>query len=171
MRTAPELAARLVMTAPGVARLTAPELGALWGLAYAFWEGEGRPLPKDDATLSVLARCHTRRWYEFRESVLAVWRPLEPRLATVYADRLSVTEANLIRSKVGSQASALKRKQRQGQRNADGGNKLIDSESLSARLVPQTRSFAAKSDGNNADCTPKRVVRSQKHALLSDVGT
>jgi uncharacterized protein YdaU (DUF1376 family) len=78
---------------PQAAQMTAPELGALLCLAQAYWDAGARPLPTDDVTLSVIARCHTRRWYDYRERILAAWAQLEPELARVYVASAKVAAA------------------------------------------------------------------------------
>ena len=162
----PPFPTELLINSPLTMRLNALEMGALYCLATAYWVGQAIDLPDDDAALSVLARCHTRRWYDVRESVLEAWERLKPALASVYAQnvnkgaaRVAAYRANIARA---HEASRVKRmKQRHEAISEAGPSTLVP-------LVPQTAAFAAKTNTNGAESVPKRVVRGQKHALLTD---
>jgi hypothetical protein len=60
----------------------------VWGATVSIltsWWGSGcAPLPLDDATLAVLARCHARRWYSVREQVRAALVELMPQISSEY---------------------------------------------------------------------------------------
>jgi hypothetical protein len=75
-----------VQATPSVARLQAGAFGAFMSLAGHFWAGECRPLPNEQNTLMVLARCDLTRWCRYREPALAALREVEPYLRATHAD-------------------------------------------------------------------------------------
>lgn len=153
MTLIPPMPAERVNLAPAVAAMDALDLGALWALANAFWQGGGKPLPDCDATLSVLAKCHTRRWYLVRAKVLPVWRKLEAELVSVYSDRLRVSESNRETAMYAARVrvAGLRRKA-----ELEGG---ADPNRVGARLVPQRESLKENNRSLDGSVIPKRVAR------------
>ena len=49
-------------------------------LVAHYWLTEGRPLPKSDHALLVLARAHTPTWYQDRETIKAILKDIIPQL-------------------------------------------------------------------------------------------
>lgn len=86
----PPFPSELLSESPAVATMTALELGALYALAVAYWKTKTADFGETDSVLSVLARCHTRRWYDIRDKVLPAWRVVKPQLASVYAERSAI---------------------------------------------------------------------------------
>lgn len=161
----PPFPAEIISESPHFALMSALELGALMALSLAYWAAQARPLPPDDAALSVLAKCHTRRWYDVREKVLAAWADVQPRLASVYA-----TKAQILTEKQAQ--AALARHALDARRKATTSTPLIEAQSDSlVPLVPQPRVIQRESRTNSGESIPKRTLRGQKHALLSDPGT
>lgn len=75
----------------------------VWGASVAiltmWWRSGCSELPGDDATLSMLGRCHARRWYSVREDVRRVLDEVMPQIASEYA------RESLIASKRSAAAS------------------------------------------------------------------
>lgn len=160
----PDFPAELIYREPQASALTALELGALCALAFAYWQGQALEMPTEDSTLAIMARCHQRRWYDCRDRVLPVWQVIRPRLATVYAERVRVLEA---KGRGGRTARARERERRAAMPN-ESSDKLSDLGTVSAPLIPQPRTIQRESRTNQGDLIPKRALRGQKHALLSD---
>lgn len=162
----PPFPTELLINSPLTMRLNALEMGALYCLATAYWVGQAVDLPNDDAALSVLARCHTRRWYDVRESVLEAWERLRPQLASVYAQnvnkgaaRVAAYRANIARA---HEASRVKRMKQRHEAISDAGPSAL------VPLIPQPRAIERENRTNSGETIPKRTLRGQKHALLSD---
>lgn len=107
MSAAIHMPASLVTDAPGAVHLSALELGALLALADTFWRSGVQPMPTNDAALSVLARCHMRRWVDIRSKVVPVWNAAIPSIAAVYAKTHAVRQAQAAGAR---KANATKRR-------------------------------------------------------------
>lgn len=139
--------AELINEHPAVACMTALELGALWALSHAFWRAGCLPIPNEEATISVLAKCHTRRWYDVRAKVLPVWNAIYPKLATVYAERVTRYETR----------SAITHRTNEARRASKAASQMLrlnDSTPGEAgvKLAPGKRDVShTKRNGVNAD--------------------
>ena len=164
----PPFPAEIISESPHFALMSALELGALMALSLAYWAAQARPLPSDDAALSVLAKCHTRRWYDVRAKVMEAWIEVQPRLASVYATKAQrISEA---RAYALANISLAHEVQRGTRAKRQREVKLKDQSDSVVALVPQTAQFCTESRGNGADSAPKRTIRAQKGALLADAG-
>ncbi|MGC8477416.1 MAG: hypothetical protein ACP5NP_13765, partial [Acetobacteraceae bacterium] len=75
----------IVMHAPALATAAGPAYRIAVTLAVAFWFGECRPLPADDAGLCALARCGTSGWRKARPVVMDALGAILPALAAAHA--------------------------------------------------------------------------------------
>lgn len=148
----PPMPAELVNDHPAVAAMTAADLGALWALAHAFWRSGAHPLPDDDASLAPLAKCYSRRWYDMRSKVLPVWREIEPRLATVYAQRVE----SVSKQAMGAHKANEARRAKKAATATLTVAKMLDAATVAGvQLVPRKRNapFRSVSDAPTAIMT------------------
>lgn len=151
--------AELVNAVPAVAKMTATDLGALWSLANAFWQGGGVPLDENEATLSALARCYSQQWQRIRTRVIPVWRDIEPDLVRVYG-RLKgklggkQAQAAYARAVAASTSSAMKR---------EGNGRFVPKEGQSRPRPLRHKQDSSYSTNRSIDgqIIPKRVIRGQ----------
>jgi len=163
--TVPPFPAELVSESPMIAAFTALEFGALMALALAYWKLQCREMPSEDSVLAVVARCHQRRWYDCRDKVIPVWRALQPAIAAVYAKRTQILTQRQANAELGLVALAEYRNRTA--RKAAKPLAEAQSDSL-APLVPQRSELRAESRTNSGESIPKRTLRGQSGALLTD---
>lgn len=142
----PPLPYAIVMRAPECASLTVLEMGAIWFLVDAFWQSRGIPMPNDEASLSALARCHTRRWHDIRNRVLPVWQRLQPRLTSVYAKTAPIAAK---RASHAAKARAAKRIRPPDPAKLGTIKRVVDVPNARALLVPATREKSIRNVANS----------------------
>jgi uncharacterized protein YdaU (DUF1376 family) len=101
-----------ILSAPTLATADAVVWGATLSILMAWWQGGCRPLPDSDAGLAVLARCHSRRWYNVREQVKLALSEIMPPLAAMYARQSEVAQVRSAMAYAAGVASAKARKHR-----------------------------------------------------------
>lgn len=156
----------LVLDSPHVVTMNAVQFGALLALATSFWRANAQDFGSDEATLSVLARCHTRRWHDIRERVVPAWNAIKPHLVSVYAE---FEQQRAAVRRVALENIALAHDVQQGRR-AKRVRPMTDSAGIVAqaplvRGTPVQQRQDADSECGNA---PKRVIRGVSNAKLTD---
>jgi len=140
------------MRAPECASLTVLEMGAIWFLVDAYWQSQGVPMPNDEASLSALARCHTRRWHDIRARVMPAWQRLQPRLARVYAKAAPIAAVRIANAKRATEVSALNHARRKAAKQADS---FVDAANTGAALVSARRNTATQRVVSNENASAK----------------